>query len=93
MTTAALVAEIDAKVSQGLISAVIERLACQHRKRGWRTCPCSFCEMKRTATQEIANATPVYARRYLSDDAVMVLDRRAAAKTKWRAILKEEFEK
>lgn len=93
MTTAAIIADIDAKVSQGLISAVIERLACHHRKQEWRTCPCSFCAMKRLATQEIADATPVYKRPYMAYDGVVVLDRRAVAKTKWRALMNEEFEK
>lgn len=93
MTTAALVADIDAKVAEGLIPAVIERLACQHRKRDWRACPCSFCVIKRAATTAIADATPVYSRCPMGWDGVVLLDRRDAAKRKWRAMMKEEFEK
>lgn len=93
MTTAALVADIDAKVSLGLIPVVIERLACIHRKQEWRTCPCSFCEIKRAATVAIGAATPVYSRCSFGYDGEILLDRRDAARKKWRALMKEEFEK
>lgn len=54
-----------------LLPVALERVeARRHAGHIWRTCPCSFCAIKREATDVIGSHTPRYRGVYISREGV-----------------------
>lgn len=85
MDTPAIRAAINERLADHMIPAVLDRLAMNHRKRDWRTCSCSFCQLKRQATASIANARRV--RGFLVDE----YDPRPGVRARYRKLMDAEF--
>ena len=55
MSLAAVQAKVNTLASQKLLPVLLERGAVHHTKN-WKDCDCSFCALKRKATNDIATS-------------------------------------